>query len=215
MVRPEPSSEPAAEPGQTQPRKRRFGTRSSATRGVILDATELVLVEQGYGAVTTRRVAERAGLKAPLVHYYYKTTDDLLLAVYRRAAERSVERHVEAAAEADPLRALWRINSDPAQTALALEFMAIANHRKFIRDEIARYAEQIRAVEIAALGKHFRALGKESLPFSPAALTVILAAIGRGLVLENGVGIGLAHEEARREIEAFVAGLSAPDGPGD
>ena len=188
-------------------RKRRFGTAGSATRDVILDATERVLVELGYGAVTTRRVAERGGLKAPLVHYYYKTTDDLLLATYRRGAERSLQRHAEAMAVDNPLRALWEVNTDPDRTALALEFMALANRHPTIRAEIGLYAEQIRAIEHVAISRYLRAQpGAE--PFSPMALTVILAAVARGLVMEAGVGIALGHAETQGEIDALLVRLS-------
>ena len=48
---------------------RRIGAENSATRTAILDATELVMVEEGYANASTRRVAARAGLKPSLVHY--------------------------------------------------------------------------------------------------------------------------------------------------
>ena len=42
---------------------RRVGAENSATRALILDATEQLIREEGYAAVSTRRVAARAGLK--------------------------------------------------------------------------------------------------------------------------------------------------------
>ena len=43
--------------------------------------------EEGYAAVTSRRVADAAGLKPQLVHYYFRTMEDLFLEVFRRRAE--------------------------------------------------------------------------------------------------------------------------------
>lgn len=185
----------------TPPAKsRRIGSEQAAARPVILDAAEKVILDEGYASVTTRRVAERAGLKAPLVHYYYKTTDDLLLAVYRRAAETSLQSHAEAMSSDDPLAALWAININTGNTALAIEFMAMANHRKFIGEEISRYAEQIRAIQEIALKRYFRKAGIDPSPFTPLALSVILAGVARALVMESGVGIELGHDETRETV---------------
>ena len=42
------------------------------------------MLEEGYAAVTSRRVAAKANLKPQLVHYYFRTMDDLFLAIHRR-----------------------------------------------------------------------------------------------------------------------------------
>ncbi|MDT5336021.1 MAG: hypothetical protein QOD90_1526, partial [Mycobacterium sp.] len=52
---------------------RRIGAPDAKNRGVLLDAAEQLMIEDGYAAVTSRRVAERAGLKPQLVHYYFRT----------------------------------------------------------------------------------------------------------------------------------------------
>ena len=85
---------------------RRVGAENSATRALILDATEQLIREEGYAAVSTRRVAARAGLKPSLVHYYFTTTDDLLLAMSRRGAEESDRMIEEALRSDDPVRGL-------------------------------------------------------------------------------------------------------------
>jgi len=50
------------------------------------------MLSEGYAAVTSRRVAAEAGLKPQLVHYYFRTMDDLFLALYRRRADQGLER---------------------------------------------------------------------------------------------------------------------------
>ncbi|MCE7798881.1 TetR/AcrR family transcriptional regulator; helix-turn-helix transcriptional regulator [Sphingobium sufflavum] len=181
------------------------------TQAIILDAAERLMLEEGYAAVTTRRVAECSGLKPPLVHYHFKTTDYLLTALYRRGAEQSLQRHASALAQDDPLTAIWRVNADGERTALALEFMAMANHRKFICEEISRYAEQIRAIQVAALERY---LCERNLcarpPFGPLALSVMLAGAARALVMEKGVGIRLGHPELNAAIAELLQSYCVP-----
>lgn len=155
-------------PSHNKPTARRPRTDSAVTQTSILDAAERLIVEEGYAAVTSRKVAERSGLKPPLVHYHFKTTEALLIALYRRGAEQSLQRHASALAQDEPLVAIWRVNAEGSRTALALEFMAMANHCKFIREEISRYAEQIRAIQVATLERYLRERRlKPRPPFGP------------------------------------------------
>src|SRR5439155_16543648 len=85
---------------------RRTGTETSKTRATLLDVTERLMRNEGYAAVSSRRVASEAGVTGALVHYYFPTLDDLFLAVFRRGAERNLERHARALESPRPLRAL-------------------------------------------------------------------------------------------------------------
>jgi AcrR family transcriptional regulator len=175
---------------------RRVGAETSATRGVILEATEQLILEDGYGVVSTRKVAARAGLKPSLVHYYFPTTDDLLLAVSRRGADESDRLIEEALASDDPLRALWNFFIDTSRTAMALEFMALANHREALRAHMARHCEAMREREVRIFRKLIgnRLEGPDGL--APEALSVVLAGIGRAIVMEESLGVTAGHEEA-------------------
>ena len=46
--------------------ERKSNEESVSTRELILDATESIMVEEGYSAVTSRRVEEKAGLDPSL-----------------------------------------------------------------------------------------------------------------------------------------------------
>ena len=76
--------------------QRRFGAETSATRVALMDAVEQVMREDGYGSLTARSVAVRAGLKHQLVYYYFQTIEDLLVACYDRHIERYRSRIEEA-----------------------------------------------------------------------------------------------------------------------
>lgn len=183
---------------------RRVGAENSATRALILEATEQLIRDEGYAAISTRRVAAKAGLKPSLVHYYFTTTDDLLLAVSRRGAEESDRLMEEALRSDDPIRALWAYLTDTSRIAVALEFMALANHRKAVRAHMAEHCEAMRRREVEIFTKLLgeRVAGPDGVP--PAGLSLVLAGIGRALVMEGGLGVTAGHEEARAFVEQWL-----------
>src|SRR6476659_6415293 len=63
-----------------------------ATREALIEATAQIMVDEGYAAATSRRVAAKAGVKAALVHYYFPSMDDLFVAVQRRTRRAVVHR---------------------------------------------------------------------------------------------------------------------------
>src|SRR5437764_1258239 len=114
--------------GVTNASPRRIGATDSKTRARLVDAAEQLMAEEGYAAVTSRRVGAKAGLKPQLVHYYFRTMDDLFLEVFRRRADENVERVERALAADASLHALWHLNADPRGARFMIEFVALANH---------------------------------------------------------------------------------------
>jgi AcrR family transcriptional regulator len=185
--------------------KRRVGNENSETRAAIILAAEDVICEDGYAAASTRRVATRAGLKPSLVHYYFPTTDDLLLAVFERGAALS-DAMIEAALESDdPVRALWRFFSDTSRTALSVEFLALAIRRPAIRVRIAAHSEAMRTRQTARIAALLPANGP-----TPEGLTVILAGIGRAFTMEGGIGVNSGHAQARAWVDSWLDTLIPP-----
>jgi AcrR family transcriptional regulator len=179
------------------------------TRRLILDATERLMIEDGYAAVSSRRVAQEIGLNAATVHYYYPTTDDLFVALHQRMTDRQLEELGKVLASADPLEAFWKFQSGWAQTALGVEFLALSNHRKSIRDLLAGSTDHARTAQAERLG---HALGRASAApaiLPPIALATILVAVGRLLSSEERVGITQGHEEVRSFVEWSLKQLAA------
>ncbi|MFW6010064.1 MAG: TetR/AcrR family transcriptional regulator, partial [Actinomycetota bacterium] len=48
-----------------------------ATRSRLLAATSAIIVEQGWGGVSTRRIADRAGVNPGVVHYHFGSVEEL------------------------------------------------------------------------------------------------------------------------------------------
>jgi len=189
---------------------RRIGAETSATRARIVEATVELIRDEGYAAASTRRVAARAGLKPSLVHYYFPTTDDLLLEVCRQGAADSDRMIDSALASDDPVRALWGFFVDTSRTAMSLEFMALANHRPAVREAMAQHSFAMRARQVELL-KHLLGDRLNALEgFDPAGLSVILAGIGRCIVMEKSLGVEDGHEQARAIVESWLDRLLPP-----
>ena len=191
--------------GVTPPSTRRIGAEDSKTRAQLLDAAELLLLEEGYAAVTSRRVASRAGLKPQLVHYYFRTMDDLFLEVFRRRAEENVARVERAIAADGSLRALWQLNDDPGAARFNIEFVALANHRKAIRTEIARYAERFRAAQLDAVTAALRPLGMAEDDLPPIVALLVITGLSQVLALEEALGVTAGHDTTRAYMEKTIA----------
>jgi AcrR family transcriptional regulator len=56
------------------------------TRARLMDAALESIADHGWGAVTTRMVADRAGLRPGLVHYHFTSVNDLLIDASPRMA---------------------------------------------------------------------------------------------------------------------------------
>jgi AcrR family transcriptional regulator len=190
---------------------RRIGHEQSKTRAQLLDAAEALMIEEGYAAVSSRRVAGRAGLKPQLVHYYFRGMDDLFLALFRRRTDEALERHAEALAGEAPLQAMWELSRDPEGTAIIIEFSALANHRKVIAAEITRYGDRLREMQVEALTRLLTAHGVDAARLPPVTLAVIIAAVSLFLRLEDGVGMSMGHAETDALLSDWIRRMEAGD----
>src|SRR5215831_7655704 len=60
---------------------------SEETRKRIIEAAERVLARDGYAATSVKDIAAEAGVAPGLVHYYFKTKDELVVAAVTHACE--------------------------------------------------------------------------------------------------------------------------------
>lgn len=183
---------------------RRMGLENSSSRTALMDGVEAVMREDGYAALTARSVAERAGLKHQLVYYYFQTMDDLLMATYQRHIGRVRERTEAAFRAARPLHAFWEVCSNPHDSRLNMEFMAMANHNDAIRAETIAFGEEVRKVGLEQVSAQIEAapIGREM--FSALALTQSIAAIGSTVGIEAALGIEGGHDETRAMVEWWL-----------
>lgn len=91
----------------TEPRKRPRQERARETVAAMLEAAARILSEEGFDAVTTNRIAERAGVSVGSLYQYFPSREALVAAMIEHRLERELvafDRALEALA-ALPLRA--------------------------------------------------------------------------------------------------------------
>jgi len=194
---------------------RRIGAPDAKNRGVLLDAAEQLMLEDGYAAVSSRRLAERAGLKPQLVHYYFRTMDDLFLEVFRRRAEQGLKAQAQALDSPKPMWTLWRIGTDPATSRFMMEFSALANHRKSMRAEIAHYAERFREEQWRTLAAALSRYDTDPEAMPPIVWSVLFTSLSTVLAMERGLGMSLGHAETVEIVERYLQRLEGDPPPED
>jgi AcrR family transcriptional regulator len=158
--------------------------------------------------VSSRRVAAVAGVRPALVHYYFRTMDDLFLAAFRRRAEQALVHQERALHSPQPLWALWEVSRDPRGTVLTIEFSALANHRPAIRTEIVAVAERVRAQQVEVLTEVLASHRVTVDECPPIVAAVLIAGISLLLALEQGsLGMSSGHAETITYVEEYLRRL--------
>lgn len=90
----QPPTEASADSREARPQTR--AQQRVATRQSIIEATIDCLVEDGYAELTTRRIAERAGIAQSTLMHHFETRESLLveavITVALRLAEQALDR---------------------------------------------------------------------------------------------------------------------------
>jgi AcrR family transcriptional regulator len=186
---------------------RRMGSPEAKNRAALLDAAEQIMLEEGYPAASSRRVAEKAGLKHQLVHYYFHGMDELFTAAFRRSAERGLRVQAEALRSPQPLWALWRWHTNTVNAPLWTEYIAMANHRKGLRAEISYYSKRFREEQRWIVDRALRSYGVDTDELPAVAAIVLLTSISRVLVMEEELGVPDGHAETVAIVERYLRQL--------
>lgn len=182
----------------------------SEAKALIMRTAERVLLEEGYAAISMRRVGKLAGVSSNLLHYYYATPDDLIIALYKYASDKDAGQMERALASDDPIGGLWAFLTDAERMSIGVEFVALSNHRKSIRPEIVLLTERARNIQVKAFSALFEKLGLDASDGSPLCLATLLAGAARSLVMERSVGVTLGHAEAHAYIKQVLSKFRVP-----
>lgn len=183
-------------------RRRRPASEEKFIR--LLDATEEVILQEGYAAVSSRAVASRVGIQAPHVHYYFPTLDDLFSAVLQRRSAHNVERMTAAMSSPEPLRAWWKLASDVRGAALFVELIAAANHRPALKAEVGVVAREVRQMQMTQLATLLDEYGLSPDQYPPALVAAALQGLAFGLVSDEVAGYDTAADQARAGMERLI-----------
>jgi len=188
-------------------RRPRAATEEKRKR--ILDATEEIMLKDGYAAVSSRSVAAAVGIQAPLVHYYFSTLDDLFVAVLQRLSGRSVERMAAALLSEEPFRAWWALASDERGTSMFVELLAAANHRPPLKAELGTIARDVRRMQMDVLDNILAEYGIDPDLFPPPLVAAAVQGLAFSLVQDHAAGYDTGTDEAMAAMARLIDRLEA------
>jgi len=181
--------------------------RETATTA-LQDAAERLLIEVGYAALTTRKVAAEAGVNHGLVHYYFGSMEELLLQVLERFTDRLIERQA-AMYEADaPFLEKWRtamrwLEEDvrDGYPKVWWELQAMAWNQREMHARLVHVDEVWRVL----LRTHFAsALDEYGIDFPLEATVALVIAFNKGVQIEQLSGIDSGHRELLGWIDGWL-----------
>jgi len=183
-------------------------TAREAAEEALLDAAERLLVDFGYAAITTRRLAAEAGVNHGLVHYYFGSNENLLVRALERFTARLVARQRELYAADMPFIEKWRqamrylVGDDVTYEKIWLELQAMAWNDPELRERLARVNAEWRAVLTDAFEQARREYGIE-MPLE--ALVSLVLTFNVGVMVERLGGIETGHQALLDWIDEWLS----------
>ena len=180
----------------------------SAAEEALLDAAERLLIDVGYAGITTRRLAEEAGVNHGLVHYYFGSNENLLVRTLERFTERLITRQRELYAADTPFVEKWRtamrylVSEDVTYEKVWLELQALAWNHPELRERLAGVNTEWRAVLTEAFEQPHRELGID-MPLE--ALVSLVMTFNIGVAVERLGGIETGHDALLEWIDRWLS----------
>jgi AcrR family transcriptional regulator len=174
---------------QTGKKLKRSWTHRTDNRERLIAAGYAILAEKGIEAATVKDIAERAEVSPGLFHYYFKSKDELLLAVLYEAGGRFKERAAEDlrgafSSQGFPGAAMTKLQhasqNDPTWYRLRYELYALGMRNPDFLPEVGKFLAVARG-EISKIVMEFTGVDEERAT----AAAAILLAISDGLALQQ------------------------------
>jgi AcrR family transcriptional regulator len=183
-------------------------TTSDETRVRLLRAAAELIAELGWGRVTTRSVAERAGLPHGAVSYHFRGKQELLteaaLHTFDQAFPTDDLNELQTLPDLAALLEVWMGEqgaSDPVVARVGIEAMLEAERNPILQDRLAATLDEFRRV-LATLTRAAIERGDVPANVSPEGLATLLAAVGDGLFLH-------ARMDPQLDVGAALVALRA------
>ena len=180
--------------------------RSNAEEA-LLDAAERLLIEVGHGGITTRRLAQEAGLNHGLVHYYFGSVENVLIRALYRFTDRLTQRQRAMYAADVPFIEKWRtairyLSEDAPYQKIWMEMQALAWNKPEMRDRVARANAEWRAVLTESFTEPRERYGI-AIPLD--ALVSLVMTFNEGIMLERLSGVERGQRELLDWIESWLS----------
>ena len=174
----------------------------------LFDAAERLLIDVGYAGITTRRLAEEAGVNHGLVHYYFGSNENLLVQMLERFTDRLIARQEELYESDAPFVDKWRtamahlIGDDRDYEKVWLELQALGWNNPELRERLVRVNDEWRRVLTDAFEEPHRELGL-AMPLD--ALVSLVMTFNLGVMMERMGGIETGHRELLDWIDGWLS----------
>ncbi len=175
------------------------GTGDTAER--ILEATRAALVESGYAALSTRAIAESAGVPLSQIHYHFGSKQQLVLSLLERENARLLARQKQMYGSDQPLWKRWEQACDFMEEDLASGYVRVLQEMTAagwsepavaaaVRGYLVGWFELLTDVaeQVPAAGR-----GGRGIPFEPAELASLIAVAFLGA--ESMILLGFGEEQ--------------------
>ena len=182
-------------------------------RGGLLDAAEEVLARHGYPAATTRAIARQAGLNHGLVHYYFGSVDNLLLATLRRFTDRLQDRQRELYAQEIPFIEKWRtamvhlVETDNRYSKIWMELQALSWNKPEFQEHLVAVNRDWREILTGAFAAAAAEYGVDGSAFPIEGIVALVMTFNLGVQIENLGGVSAGHHELLEMIDRMLVDL--------
>jgi AcrR family transcriptional regulator len=190
----------------------------SGAETALLDAAEQLLIDVGAVGITTRKLAEEAGVNHGLVHYYFGSIENLLVRTLERFTERLTERQQEMYAADAPFiekwRTAWHFQEEDLRAGYSkvwMELQALSWGHPELRPRVARVNAEWRRVLREAYERAAKEYGLDEEEFPVDALVAMTMTFAQGYAIERLEGIDEGHEELLGWIERWLERLEAKE----
>ena len=187
--------------------------RTEATTA-ILDAAERLLIEVGYGAISTRKLAEEAGVNAGLIHYYFGSMEEVFLQVLERFTARLTQRQVAMYGSDLPFIQKWRTamrylieDRESGYQKLLFELQAMAWNRPEMRERILAVFQRWDAIVTDAMAAGMRELGIDPRQYPVEAVACLVIAFNKAIMLDSLMGHDFGHRELLDMVDRLLSRL--------
>ena len=180
----------------------------------LLDAAERLLVSEGYARISTRRLAQEAGVNHGLVHYYFGSMEELFIQVLERFTAALIARQRAMYAADLPFiekwRTAWRFHEEDLAAGYPKiwhELQAMAWNDPGLRDRVARVNGEWRAVLREAFTRALEEYGVTTAEPPLDGLVALGMMIAQGTQTDRLLGTDEGHAAMLAWIDGWLQSL--------
>ncbi len=194
---------------------------SVSAHDAILEAARSCLLADGYARLSTRRVAEAAGVPLSQIHYHFGSKQQLILAVLAAQNVRLLERQAQMYAGPEPLWVRWNRACDFLEVDLASGYVRILQEMIAASWSEPEVAAEVRSLIagwhrlLADVARSEAKRGGDLGPFTPEEIAALMALpfLGAESVILAGVTEELLPTRAAlRKVGVVLQRITAANG---